>query len=408
MKVKCNNKKFGAAILALSALTVAATPYADYNSSKYNNNDQRQGHNNKAKQCDRVITPAAGPRVTNGADLFVSADFIYWRMTQDGSDYAATGYQTSTSPITGGDTNPSYRDVNSGRTYNVANDWAPGFKVGVGLDTSIDGWDVYADYTWVHFKNNDRVSKTPVTNNDGSLSSQIAIPLESTTTFRDSAKAYTTLQYNKINLELGRNFYFSQYLTARPHAGLTGTWINNDFRAIASGSAGTENIVDLPFGSPVTTAEVDGSDVFRAVSKNWGIGIRMGTDFGWHFTKEWSIYSSFAANAMWNKYTTNSYRGKVQGIVGAVTGSGASIGDAVNKTVVSTNTVSGSQVNYIAEMELGLCWESFFYDDNYHFAAKLGWELQDWIAYMKVSRHDGFHYNDLMVHGLNVQLRFDF
>ncbi|PCI77852.1 hypothetical protein COB21_02550 [Candidatus Aerophobetes bacterium] len=412
MKVKCTNKGYGLSLLALSALTVSAL-HADYGSNYKNNHDQRKGHNQSmnSKQCDkRVITPAAGPRVTNGADLFVSADFIYWRMSQGGTDFAYTGSQSFTNVFSAGDTDPSYADAPQGQISSVANDWAPGFKAGIGLDTSMDGWDVYAEYTWVHFRNTATVSKTPFLNTGDVSVSQVGIPLETNAVYRDRSEAKFSLQYNKVNLELGRNFYFSQYLTARPHTGVTGAWLNDTFRVSATGNAGTDTLTNISWGDPEATATVDGADVFNGVTKNWGVGARIGLDLGWHFNKEWSIYSSFAGNAIWNKYTTNSFTGAIQGHVSALTGATTDVvvGDPVNKTVTNMNTFNGSAVNYIVETELGICWESFFYDDNYHFAAKLGWELQNWINYMKVTRVQGFSNHDLALHGLNVQLRFDF
>ncbi len=407
MKVKCTTKGYGLSLLALGALTITTAAHADYSNSK--NHDERRGHNKsmKSAQSDAVITPAAGPRVTNGADLFVSANFIYWRMTQDGTDFAWTGTQTNSSRTLNHTPDGAYTNVPAGQVYSVGNDWAPGFKVGVGLDTAHDGWDVYADYTWVQFKNSNSVTAGPVDNIGGYVDL-----VGSNGGPRKTVASSMSLQYNKINLELGRNFYFSQYLTARPHAGVTGVWLNNTMRTTQTGAENTDLTSYISFGVPSSTAVVYGFQVDNSVAKNWGLGARVGLDFGWHFTKEWSLYSAFTGNAIWNTYSTNTYTHATQGYVQNLTGleqSEVVIGDPVNKTTTNYNDGSdASRVNYVVEAELGLCWETFFYDDNYHFAAKVGWEMQDWINYMKTGNSLGFTDADLMLQGLNVELRFDF
>lgn len=415
MKVKRKTTARGLSLMALSALTLTSAAQADYNSSK--NHDERRGHNKtKAMQQDQVIMPAAGPRVNNGADFFVSADFIYWRMTQDESLFAFTGVQTNQAgKILNGGADAAYADVAQGQVYSSGNDWAPGFKVGIGLDTSHDGWDVYAEYTWVQFNNSASVSRASFENSDGSLVDPVGPIPEAFTgaPFVNNATGSTTLNYNKINLELGRNFYFSQYLTARPHGGITGVWLENHIRNTSGGTNNTAATLPVTWGPAgnTSTAQVDGFQVANARSRNWGLGARVGLDFGWHFNKEWSIYSAFTGNAIWNTYTSNTFTLATQGAVTSVVGtdSGVSAGDPVNKTTINYGQQSGqSKVNYVVEAELGLCWETFFYDDNYHFAAKLGWEMQDWINYMQTANGSSFVDADLMLHGLNVQLRFDF
>ena len=411
MKVKCKTTARGLSLMALSALTLMSAAQADYNSSK--NHDERRGHNKtKAMQQDQVITPAAGPRVNNGADFFVSADFIYWRMTQDESLFAFTGVQTNTATLNGS-ADGAYNDVPQGQFYSSGNDWAPGFKVGVGLNTSHDGWGVYAEYTWVRFDNSASVNQASFENADSTLIDPVSPIPEAFLGNVKSATGRTTLSYNKINLEFGRNSHLSQYLTARPHAGITSVWLTNHIRNTSGGTGNTAATTPVtwgPYGS-TTTAQVDGFNVNNARSRNWGLGARAGFDFGWHFNKEWSIYSAFTGNAIWNRYSSNTYTNAVQGTVTSVVGADASVsaGDPVNKTTVSYGQQSGqSKINYVVESELGLCWKTFFYDDNYHFAAKIGWEMQDWINYMQTPDGTTFIDADLMLHGLNVQLRFDF
>ena len=60
-------------------------------------------------------------------------------------------------------------------------------------------------------------------------------------------------------------------------------------------------------------------------------------------------------------------------------------------------------------MEIALRWESWFYDDNYHFAVQAGWEEQVWKNWAtNFDYFAGEAWNNLCFHGLNLKFRFDF
>ena len=331
----------------------------------------------------REITPNAGPRVAHGADVFITANFIWWKATQDGLNYASSGIggsATAGSP---------FASTGSGTNKSVGEDWAPGFKVGLGLNLGHDGWDIFAQYTWLHSCHSNSISTTQT---DGLLagfaanSGQGAVgsPL-----YADRATGKWDLHFNVIDLELGRNFYVSQFLTMRPFIGLKGTWQDQDARF--NYESGTFQIAGVP-----TAAK--GPYRIHGQSDTWGIGVRGGLNLAYYMAKSWSLFGNFAWTAMWADYDTLK---RTDSLDDTATGN--------SSTRVNINNDSLYNVKYVAEMELGLRWEMWFYDDNYHFAIQAGWEQQVWInwgMFPVIGQEQNNH--DLSLHGLNLKFRFDF
>jgi hypothetical protein len=133
------------------------------------------------------ITPDAGPRVACGIDLFVTADFIYWTTRMDGLGYAATNVQIG--------------NADKGTVSHPDAGWDAGFKVGLGYNLPHDGWDIFAEYTWLRPSD-----KGNVTNNNGTM---VMLQRDSASAFIQSASADWNHDLNVVDLELGRNYFIS-------------------------------------------------------------------------------------------------------------------------------------------------------------------------------------------------------
>lgn len=358
---------------------------SSYGSSMDSSSGQSGQQGTYQRGTFREITPNAGPRVAHGADVFITANFIWWKATQDGLSYASNGFAGTP---TGADI---FAGASSGKTKSVGEDWAPGFKVGLGLNLGHDGWDIFAQYTWLH------------NSNSNSVSVSTAVPIAQTGRVRSSyelersgdfnrATANWDLHFNVIDLELGRNFYLSQFLTMRPHIGFKGTWQDQDMTFKYHG----DNF-QLP-DSLGANQSVTGPYRAKGSTDTWGIGVRGGLNLAYYMAKSWSIYGNFAWTTMWTNYHKLDRKDT---LFDTITGN--------NSTRVNISNDSLYTVKYIGEMELGLRWEIWFYDDNYHFAIQAGWEEQVWVNWGQFpvfSEQQTEH--DLALHGLNLKFRFDF
>lgn len=331
------------------------------------------------KPVYREITPNAGPRVASGADLFFTADFLWWRAQQNGMVFGTTGELISAPTAFG--------PLSEGRYAVVDYNWEPGFKVGMGVNLSHDGWDLYAEYTWLHAHGSNQMS------GPGPVVPGTVLPFGVTSSFptaADRATSQSTLHFNVIDLELGRNFYVSQFLSLRPHFGFKGTWQREDWNTRYFGNSFQVNVNQ---GPPVP---LTGPYRLRQFNKYYGVGVRAGLDTAWHFTSNWSIFGDIAWTAMWSKY-----RLKRVDVV-----SDTNAGQSQNNFRIHSDFY---EVKYIGELQIGLRFEMWFYESAYHIQLQAGWEEQVWINHQTYIQAlvPGSYY-DLNIHGLTLMGRFDF
>ena len=350
----------------------------------------KSGQGTHQRGTFREITPNAGPRVAHGADVFITADFIWWKTVQDGTQYATTGIDTDQNAPAA----TPFQNTPKGKAKSIATDWSPGFKVGLGLNLSHDGWDLSSEYTWLHAKNSNSISSSSI-DAAGNVVPQV---VGQTMSFTDAgfllraegASSKWDMHFNVIDLELGRNFYLSQYLTMRPFIGLKGTWqdqsLNTSFNS-------TSFEIDVVGGDLAVTGPLRQNSSFDV----WGIGLRSGLNLGWYMSKSFSFYGNLAFTSMWTEYYNQSRKDVMDD---STTGN--------SKTELHISNDSYYTMKYVTEMELGLRWETWFYDDNYHFAIQAGWEQQIWTNWGQFIQLVDQTNHDLTLGGLNVQLRFDF
>ena len=120
--------------------------------------DYYESHTNPAKHSDqqstvtqppmREITPAAGPMVSDGADIFITADYILWKTSTGNLNVLDRPYKFGTEFTIAGTT--TVREAGSPDTQTrLTYGWDSGFKVGLGASIGHDGWALSAEYTWL-------------------------------------------------------------------------------------------------------------------------------------------------------------------------------------------------------------------------------------------------------------------
>jgi len=296
---------------------------------------------------------------TEETQFVFSADFIYWNVRQTGLEYAALGIATATVPLTKGD------------VYTPNFEWSPGFKVGLGLDLPHDGWDLYANYTWIHsHAHNSTGPAAPYL-----LDMAIFLAFNGLTgdTVIQNTSDNWKFRFNNIDLELGKTIFLPKHFLVRPYFGLKGTWQDNDVLA-------TFNFSTIGTFKDHVRNEV------------WGIGLRGGLFSRWDFVKHWGIYGNFAASTLWlgNEASRNA-----------------------TKSIPSAKILDMNETTHsvlpVLEMGIGLSFDTGMANDRYHFTLSAGWEFQDWISYNEMIKLVQVgHKGDLVMQGLTVHTRFDF
>ena len=299
-----------------------------------------------------VITPPVAPRVQHGLDVVIDADFTWWKSQVAGMGFA--------------DINEKIRAPES--------NFEPGFKLGLGLDLGFDGWDVYAEYTWVdqpketnYFKTRSSPGYSTFIRPDSSGNLSV-MPLT-------EAESSRKFQFNIIDAGMGRNFFISKRLTLRPHFG---------FKACRMFEK--------------TTLSQNGNSLIKEASLSFkqtlsALGIRGGINTVWHMTRTFGFYGDLSISTLWSAFYNKS----------------------TSKTTFDSESTSHSSKNKsqtilpVIEAGIGLTYMTWFNNEKYQVYAKAGWEQQAWIDY----NHNAISGmpNDtgiLSIQGLTVKAGFAF
>jgi len=307
-----------------------------------------------------AFTPSARPYIQAEWNVFLTADFIYWTVREDGLVYAMSGT---------GIQNPR-------RGHLHALDWScdPGFKVGLGFNLPHDGWDIYSEYTWIHSDANDSTHQR-----DATAATSTLIPywaLDSSNNQLTDARANWDVTFNNLTLELARNSYLSQYFKLRFHAGLQGARINQDYHA--------------------RYIEVDSTRMHLDLEQDfWGVGLRAGFNGAWQFIKTLSFFGDLSAATLWGQYDLHRHQTSISS----------------NIAVVTLNTdASPHTMQPVIGLIAGVRWEDWLNHDRIHFLLQVGWEQQVWLSHNQMIKNfsDPNNLGNLILQGLVIESRFDF
>ncbi len=368
--------------LVLTSIALATTGFADHMQDSHSGDH----FNDTYEQIKgKTITPNAGPVVSGGVDMLVSADFIYWYSTMTPGSVSESVRSRSTSA------DASETDTGAGHSKGP-NSMDPGFKVALGLDLKYDGWDTIVEYTWLHAKNtkhfaggNNFAAKFKFANEYNSFSDHDV----------DSGKMNWTMRFNAIDWELGRNFFVSPKLTLRPHFGLKGAWHTTRLHLHL-------NDINHFDDTGLTAVQVDRL-YGRDKQSYWGIGIRSGLDTSWMFSRNWSLIGNFAITPMWSTFKTEQKTRETDVVDVAQNGQTDFSGEFFEYGKIKDIQ---HMMNMVFEFQLGVRWDYFFSDNDYRLRLQAVWEQQAWQNYNQMYSYD--YVDSLTMQGLTVKLRFDF
>ncbi|QVL56860.1 MAG: MOMP family protein [Simkaniaceae bacterium] len=316
----------------------------------------------------KEMTVEAQPWVKNCvAEPYLEADFIYWEVKEDGLEYISSGYGMLDNPVT-----------SRGKIYFPDFKKSPGFRVGVGLNLAHDGWDVFLRYTWLYSraKDSQEGSFSPIwTHSPNPLLSEVT-----------HASVDWKIHLDVLDLEWGRNFYISRFLTLRPYFGLKGYWSDQNYVNQNQGILFIDNQT-MNRGSQLTKYDQDA----------WGIGIRFGINTAWYLVRNWSVFANVAFANEWSRFDL-----KRRDI-------GTNLDQGVEALLVHTRLKDYYMVPII-ELATGVRWEMWFNDDSYHALIQAGWEEQVWFDMNRMAGvfDDTSGRGYLQLQGLTFKFRFDF
>jgi hypothetical protein len=258
------------------------------------------------------------------AGVFITAEALYWNVKQSGLEFAIKQNNRNTTTLVG-------------KEYSTGNAWDWGVRAGIGYNMMHDDWDVEAVYT--HFNTSNRKSFAAQPNQ----TLYDTIDASSTTfTTVGNASARWSLNFNQIDLDMGRALFLGKWLSVRPHAGLRTTWIHQQQKVKYSG------------GQLATLLESPESTYLKC--NFWGIGVKGGLGTNWGLGMGFSLYSdvSLSLLAGYIKPTSKQKQG-------------------TSATVVNDLQDSYRTTKTAIDLNLGVQWDKTFYE-RYHLGINVGWE----------------------------------
>ncbi len=305
-----------------------------------------------SETAPKKVNYPANFQVSEGIDLFVFGDYLYWVAQEEGLYYVTSGEIGSLKKI-----DPKFEN---------------GLRVGLGLNFPKAGYDLITSWTW--FKT-EAHAKT-----EGSLTPLWAEPDFVPFTNATAAKAHFDLDLNVFDLEWGRASWFGGHFSLRPFFGIRGAWINQSLHNQFTYAT-----------TPVTEGEL------RAKSNFKGAGLRSGADGRFTFPYGFAIYGLVSGSLLYGQFDSHATTQE----------------DTL--TIANTKDLF-CQGTSALQMALGLGWDAHFAKDKCHVEFHLAWEQNIWFGINKMNHFinqlkNGLFFQEkenLSTQGLTVGGRFDF
>lgn len=360
---------------SVAALALAAVAFAGPDLDTRVQSLEKDMHCVKTTTASGTVgarTASARPEV-DGTGFLVSFDVMYWHAKTSGTEYA---YSTINSGAPSLPIDGQMREIGFG--------WDWGFNVGLGVNFAHGGWDVIADYTY--FRTNGSSSVSSGTGN--TVVPQKGDPIlpfnsvDDVFTYADKAASQLGIDLDRVNLELGRNYYVSHNLSFRPHVGLATAWINlEQTTRFTGGQLG------------VNTVHVKSNNDF------WGLGPRTGVDSKWYLTNGFSVFGNASGALLYGHYEVE-YKNWYSAV------------DA-RRIKMQGNMHRFSPT---AQIHLGLAYDQYIRNNKQHIGVSLGYDCQYWWSINQsfdnadigtVSQYVRVN-GDMSFHGVTLHLRLDF
>lgn len=334
------------------------------------------------KKCKPMRCGYNAPAKFNGCgcyEFYTRASFIYMQPIEEGLTVGLTTTNTPShindGPFLGSD------------IHDMDFDFKPGFKVGVGLGSDYDNWDVYLGYTWFHITECKNINPPK----DGRLFYYYWF---SDQNLEDAGNTFTSLNVKGrwnlsmdiVDLELSRSYYVGKQLIFKPVIGLRGDWIDQSMNVQADTS---------PFGEKES----------KNKSESWALGARMGLDTKWRLCYGFKIFGSCFASLLYTDYQ------KV-----------LKDEDAIDPTLYNESKYLSASSKFhclreYLEFSLGLGWGTCLCKNKNYIDVSLGYDFNVFFNQnMMRFFSDAFSLNigsqhpagNLYTQGLNLSFKYDF
>ncbi len=378
-------------MLALSLMTCAAHADGQPASTPKQNMSQPKG----------MINSPARPYLIDQTDVCLTGDFLWWQATENGLSF---GIRNRSEYLLPNGHTPN--DLSDSEVLNIKGEWDPGFRVGLGLNTKNDGWDI--SLNWLRFNTDHKkeISAKPGQWLVPSLLHPADVILNDRLVHWPNSgvsKAYSKweLELNQLDLNLGREFFVGNKLTLRPNVGIRSAWIHQELETLYKVSAQQSGGGAATFVGQRFRGEVEMKNHF------WGVGPTAGLDSQWMLGEGWSIYGNLEAALLYGCFEVKREDELSAPLV--IDGSKA-------ETEFVDIENSYRDLRAIVDLQLGVKWSRNFNHDQERIALHAGWEShvyfdQNQFMYFADDINIGTNFTNqgnLNLQGWTIGAEFDF
>jgi len=268
--------------------------------------------------CDHAFDSDDGAACAPANRFFVEADYLLLRPIRRDMDYAITS--------------PSAAGVSIGTINSVEWSTESGVRIGAGWLLPEEGWDLASYYTYFH-SNANNGARAPA---GGTLFATMTHPggIDQV----DSALATASLNYNVLDVELGRALTIGSNTSIRFFGGGRFAWIDQSMGVFYDG--------------------LDANHAFAGSSINFdGAGVRVGAEGRLNLPRGFCAYARCAGSLLAGDFRTNRLETNAGGSIVNV-----DIGESFDKIVP------------VAEVGIGVGWE------YRNFSLRAGYEFTNWFG----------------------------
>jgi len=371
-------------VATFSLLTSTVALHADYTSIDTKTNQTTTVVTTSTPDVTKpVVLPSGRPQVQDGVDLFLTADWLIWQANSSGLGFVIE------------DTTPSATTIANGHVKSPNFKYEFGFKVGLGCNLSHDGWDASLSWTWFRDK-----ARNSINYNGGAntlFTTFISPTVVSASNVNgpgiaQTASSHWKLNFDMLDLEMGREFFAGKWLTLRPFFGLRSAWVDQKYHVDYG------NVSNMLTSGTVAFSAYD----VHMTNDYWGFGPRIGMNGHWEFGSGWSLYGNAGISLLYGFFHLNHDETSTS-TAGAVT----------EQKQVRNSFHSGKAVT---DLEVGIQWDYMFFNDSFHLGLHGGWQQQLFFSQNQFMRFTNgveqgqFVQNqgDLAFQGWSIGARFDF
>ena len=306
----------------------------------------QQKHIYPSQEAQGEMFSSAQPSFRSKWGIIALGEWLFWKAEEESLDY---GIQSTNFTNVGQFPLSSATQGIRGKISHVSPEYQSGFRLGLIGILPHDRWDI--SLYWTSYENHahDSISPKPP---------KVVFPVylnDNTIPIALSAKARWELEFNVLDLELGRSFFVGKHLSLRPFVAFQAAWIEQHLNIDYLDLTLTHNTE----GSPISTTTP------KIASRNHsdfsGYGLRAGVNTKWPLGYGISLLGNFSYSLLCSDFDLHQVEKNADGSF---------------RTQLRDDLDLTSQV---LQLFGGVSWEWQFDNNRYYVNIHAGWEQQVWF-----------------------------